>query len=577
MMKSLFEKRILKKSLLVIIAFVMCNGVLGAGVLAQENEAVKDKLPSLDTIQTNGDKMPQLSPAEAVISTASETEGDYEYYSYDDGVTINKYTGSDEKVTIPAMINGVPVRYISYRSFNTCDSVTEIIVPEGVNYIGNEAFYNCTNLTKVTLPNSLENMHVSPFSGCFKLAEIVVDPKNAYFKVVNGMLLSRSGETIYACPAAKSSVDIPEGVTVISESAFSDCEKLQTIALPASLLTIEKNAFEFCKGISSISIPDKTQTIGVGAFVYCDKLENISFGKNLTRLDMVAFADCDSLKEVTLPESLSSLTGYDVFARCPQLTKVVIPETITKISGDMFDGSALANIYGKKGSYAETYAATYSIPFIPLEILSLSSFTTDLPSGQLVNTNITLSAFGAEGKTPYQYQFSYQLGDKTGIIQAFGAANTATFTPAVAGSYTLIAEVKDSDGKTATSSLTMRISDGSTAEPEFLSYIGKSASGKYFRYSQADFNNAYLAYQINPALASAKMYQQFLDSGCQIIALEDAAKGYLDYRAAANACLLAQMKGEAFNILTYFASDEASLLAETVSNVKNVDQYGNIS
>ncbi|OXS25248.1 MAG: hypothetical protein BI182_05825 [Acetobacterium sp. MES1] len=58
--------------------------------------------------------------------------------------------------------------------------------------------------------------------------------------------------------------------------------------------------------------------------------------------------------------------------------------------------------------------------------------------------------------------------------------------------------------------------------------------------------------------------------------MEDAAKGYLDYGAAANACLLAQMKKETFDLMAYFTSDDAKLLKETVTNIKTVDKDGNV-
>ena len=85
---------------------------------------------------------------------------------------------------------------------------------------------------------------------------------------------------------------------------------------------------------------------------------------------------------------------------------------------------------------------------------SVKTFTTNKASGQTTNTDINLTATGADGKTPYQYKFSYKLGTKTSIIQDFGALNTAIFRPTAAGTYTLIVEVKDANGKVTTKSIT---------------------------------------------------------------------------------------------------------------------------
>ena len=299
------------------------------------------------------------------------------------------------------------------------------------------------------------------------------------------MLLNRSGDTLVACPAGKTSVVIPEGVTTIGISAFKGCDKLQSIQLPATLKTIASYAFRNCSSMPNITIPDNTTSIGHGAFVYCDKLENVSFGQGVTQISSLAFADCKSLKEVAFPANLTSLQEWDTFARCPQLAKVVIPETVKKIEYSNFSGSPLVKIYGKTNSFAQTYANSYSIPFVSL-----------------------------------------------GIVEG-------------------------------------------TTEPALRSFIGKDLSGNYYKYQADDFNNAYLAYQYNPELTAAKMYQQFLNGKCKIIALEDAAKGYLDYDAAGSASLLAQINNQPFDLLAYFASADAKLLQETITNIKIVDKDGN--
>lgn len=577
-------KSVVKKGLYLLAAVLLFSCALSAGVLAEEKSGTGQGLINLESIQLNGgsEDLATIEAVDAEMIKTTAVAGDYEYYSYPKGgVEITKYTGSGEKVTIPDVINGETVLWISGYAFSGCNNIVEIIIPNGVETVYGGAFTNCANLTKISLPKSLKYRKTdgNPISDCDKLTEIQIDPANTNFKVVNGLLLNYSGDALVGCPSWKTSVNIPEGVTNIGRSAFLGCDKLQTIQLPSTLQTIAQFAFKNCSGITNITIPDNTTRIGIGAFVYCDKLENVSFGKRLTEINSFAFADCIGLKEVTLPASLTSINeeGLGVFSRCPQLAKVVIPETMTVIQKEIFTDSPLVNIYGKTNSYAQTYASRFNIPFIPLDLLSVESFTTDMPSGQKINTSIKLTAVGTEGKTPYQYKFSYQLNGTDTTLQDFGSVNTATFTPTVAGDYTLIVEVKDAAGNTETKSKAMHITDGTTAEAAFLSFIGKDSSGDFYKYPVEDINNAYLAYQIKPELAAAKMYQQFLNSKCGIVALEDAAKGYLDYNAAANASLLAQMKGESFDVLVYFARDDAKLFEEIITDLKNVDKEGNVN
>ena len=113
-------------------------------------------------------------------------------------------------------------------------------------------------------------------------------------------------------------------------------------------------------------------------------------------------------------------------------------------------------------------------------------------------------------------------------------------------------------------------------QPGFKAFLGQTTAGEYYEYNAAELNNAYLAYQINPALSSAKMYQQFLDSGCEVVALKDGAKGYLDYNGAATASLLAQIQGTAFDINTYLGSGSAAVYGGVVSNVRVVNVDGSL-
>lgn len=64
------------------------------------------------------------------------------------------------------------------------------------------------------------------------------------------------------------SIEIPNGVTVISDSAFRRCINLLNINIPDSVTTIGPNAFNGCERLKSIIIPESVITIGEGAFSY---------------------------------------------------------------------------------------------------------------------------------------------------------------------------------------------------------------------------------------------------------------------------------------------------------------------
>lgn len=111
----------------------------------------------------------------------------------------------------------------------------------------------------------------------------------------------------------------------------------------------------------------------------------------------------------------------------------------------------------------------------------INSFTTNLPSGQSVNTPITLTADVSGGTEPYQYSFFYQLGSgkKTPIQEeeANKNDNQIIFTPAEKGTYKLYVEVKDADSN---SSVVTKMISGYKIIPELVvkSLSANKASGQ---------------------------------------------------------------------------------------------------
>ena len=69
--------------------------------------------------------------------------------------------------------------------------------------------------------------------------------------------------------------EIPDLVTKISDSCFSDCEALTYVDIPSSVTEIGNLAFFKCKGFETITIPDGVKSIGSDGFSYCEKVTYI--------------------------------------------------------------------------------------------------------------------------------------------------------------------------------------------------------------------------------------------------------------------------------------------------------------
>ena len=261
-----------------------------------------------------GDILPFVR--ESVATTAgAESYGDYSYKVLDDGtVEITGYSGSEEKVDIPAEIDGKRVTSIGWYAFNDCSSLTSITIPDSVTSIGDSAFYKCSSLTSITIPDSVTSIGWYAFEDCSSLTNIT----------------------------------IPGSVTSIGRYAFDDCSSLTSITIPDSVTSIGWYAFRYCSSLTSITIPDSVTSIGYGAFYGCSGLtaidvveankfyssvDGVLFNKDKTELICYPASKVD--ESYNIPDSVTSI-GDSAFCFCSSLTSITIPESVTSIGDSAF-------------------------------------------------------------------------------------------------------------------------------------------------------------------------------------------------------------------------------------------------
>ena len=91
------------------------------------------------------------------------------------------------------------------------------------------------------------------------------------------------------------SLEIAEGVEVISAYAFGDCNKLKSAKLPNSIKTIEEIAFLGCRSLETISIGNGLERICKQAFVGCTALKTIFIPESVNYIENNAFEACNVL------------------------------------------------------------------------------------------------------------------------------------------------------------------------------------------------------------------------------------------------------------------------------------------
>lgn len=202
------------------------------------------------------------------------------------------------------------------------ESLTELMIPEGIKYIGKRAFFGCKNLKKVILPNSLVSIGASAFSGCENLEEIIL-PAN--IKKINY-------RTFADCKRLKKIV-IPEGVEELEWAVFSECENLEEIVLPQTIKKIDKQLFLNCKKLKNVILPTHLEELPDEVFNGCSSLD-IILDANIKKLGKKVFEKCYKLS--SFPQAVTSF-GENCFKDCRSLVTADINPQTEFLPDGMFD------------------------------------------------------------------------------------------------------------------------------------------------------------------------------------------------------------------------------------------------
>ena len=178
------------------------------------------------------------------------------------------------------------------------NTITKVVLPEGVEKIGAYAFANLTGLEEIVLPSTLEHIDYGAFYGCVSLEKISFSSTNN-LKIINQNAFENCG--------LKGVLDL-SAACVISDYAFAGNRELKGITTSKSLLSIGEYAFAGCKALNEVTIEAAKVKYGPYAFTDCEALTE--FYVNASVLPEGMFYQCENLASVSIGPDVNTIGEF---------------------------------------------------------------------------------------------------------------------------------------------------------------------------------------------------------------------------------------------------------------------------
>ncbi len=331
------------------------------------------------------------------------------------------------------------------------DTITEVVLPEGIEVINMYAFAGLTSLTKVTLPSTCKNLGTAAFYGCTSLRE-VVGLEHVQFineRAFSGPAVQAPGGGVVYDAAPLPTPDFGSVVS-IGNYAFRG-SGVMSVSLPATAQSIGLSAFAECRNLYDVRIGASRVRLGANAFYGDSALQQISV--NAYNIPEGVFLGCSELKTVTLGPDVMSVGAHAFYGTKVQSFRVSANNTAFKTGGDgayllSADGATLALVAPAYSSSAFTLSGVNHI--------GDSAFASNSTITQVTMPDVkTVGEYafsGCEQLRSVSFGALEEIGESAFAYTRLSAmpalADTLKVIPAHAFEYTLLKEVTLGDGVT---------------------------------------------------------------------------------------------------------------------------------
>ncbi len=341
------------------------------------------------------------------------------------GASLTHYFGLGGVVNVPATLNLTAIGSFAFSNFDYGEktpeelefddsttskqvplgdnTITKVILPEGIERIDAYAFSLLTALEEVVLPSTLTDIAYGAFEGCTNLKKI-----------------SFSGEN---------------NLKLINKGAFQGCNLEGVLELPRGYV-IGDYAFAGNVNLEGIHVADTLQSIGDYAFAGCKKLEDVQITAKQVKYGSYAFTGCEALKSFTVN---ASVVPAGMFYQCKNLESVILGANVNAIYEYAFRETKVATFEIASGNTAfKVQSGDYILSADGSTLVAVSpNISGEFTAKNIGDANITTVGRGA---------FSHNKAIRTVnlpsviVVEAYGFASADRMREVKLGDLTQIGE-----------------------------------------------------------------------------------------------------------------------------------------
>ncbi len=188
------------------------------------------------------------------------------------------------------------VTSLGIRVFSNCEKLTEAHLSTQLTVIPEETFYLCYALTTVNIENSVTVIGPRAFKGCHALPEIHL-PES---------LEELQSEAFLECKSA-TTLTLPNRAIICGGNVFGSTG-IVSLTVPGNFV-LGVNQFKQCPNLESVVLEEGIEVLPDGVFRNCQKLTSITFpSTSLKTIGSGALAGMGTIFPLTIPDSVTEIS-----------------------------------------------------------------------------------------------------------------------------------------------------------------------------------------------------------------------------------------------------------------------------